>query len=111
MPVIGFLHGASPTPCAHDCLIPPRTAEAGYVEGQNVTIDYRWAEGHFDRLPALAADVVRRQVAVIFAGSLPAALAAKVATTDNSDCFHRRGDPVKDGLVASLNRPGSNVTG
>jgi putative ABC transport system substrate-binding protein len=94
MPVIGFLHGASADSYApmiasfHQGL-----AKAGYVEGQNVTIDYRWAEGHYDRLPALAADVVRRQVSVIFAGSLPAALAAKVATRTIPIAFTAGGDP------------------
>jgi ABC-type uncharacterized transport system substrate-binding protein len=112
MPVVGFLHGAS-----RDSYAPMITAfhqglaKGGYVEGQNVTIDYRWAEGHYDRLPALAADVVRRQVSVIFAGSLPAAIAAKAATRIIPIAFTAGGDPVKDGLVTSLNRPGGNVTG
>ena len=112
MPIIGFLGSTSP-----DGQVAPFVAaflqglsEIGYVEGQNVTIEWRWAESHYDRLPALAADLVGHKVDVIVTGTTPAALAAKGATSAIPIVFNVS-DPVGQGLVASLARPGGNLTG
>ena len=113
LPVIGFLHSATASAYA------PMTAafrkslnEAGYVEGQNVLIEYRWADGQFDRLPALATDLVNQQVSVIFAGGgSDPSLAAKAATSKIPIVFANGTDPVEAELVGSLDHPGANITG
>jgi putative ABC transport system substrate-binding protein len=111
MPVIGFLAtGSSATEWAVAAL-QHGLSDTGYVEGQNLAIEYRWAEGHYDRLPALAADLVGRKVDLIVTAGTPPALAAKGATSTISIVFGSVGDPVAAGLVTSLERPGGNLTG
>jgi len=112
LPVIGLIHSGSASQNIHTVAgFHDGLGETGYVAGQNITIEYRWADGQFDRLPALAADLVGRGVAALAAFAPPTALAAKSATATIPIVFFVGGDPVKLGLVASYSRPGGNITG
>src|SRR5579864_3915910 len=113
MPIIGWVGAGSPSPfAARLATLRQGLADTGYVEGQNVVIEYRWAEGHYDRFPALVADLVGRKVDLIMTqGAAVGALEAKRATSTTPIVFISGGDPVAEGLVASLAHPGGNLTG
>src|SRR5262249_22661297 len=113
MPVIGLLNSASAAPWeAYVAGFRAGLKEAGFVDGQNVSIDFRWAEGHYDKLPGMAADLVRRKVAVLVAtGGTPSVVAAKGATSTIPIVFTTGTDPIRAGFVTSISRPGGNVTG
>jgi putative ABC transport system substrate-binding protein len=112
IPVVGFMNGGTSEGYAGPAdAFRAGLADAGYIEGRNITVEYRWANGRYDRLPAFAADLVRRQVSVIVATTTPGALAAKMATTFIPIVFETAGDPITLGLVTSMNRPGGNITG
>ena len=118
MPIIGWVSSTQSGAAATDREQQRRARafhqglrETGYVDGQNVTVEYRGADGQYDRLPGLVRDLVQRQVTIIVAGGIPAALAAKATTTTIPLVFYVGGDPVELGLVGSLNRPGGNLTG
>jgi putative ABC transport system substrate-binding protein len=112
MPVVGFLYSASPGPFASEVNAFRRGLnETGFIEGRNVAVEYRWAEGYYDRLPGLAAELVRLPVAVLAASGITAARAAKASTVTIPIVFSTGGDPVKLGLVTSLNKPDGNLTG
>jgi putative tryptophan/tyrosine transport system substrate-binding protein len=112
IPVIGFLNSGSPGPATDQInAFQQGLKEHGYIVGQNVSLDFRWAEGRFELLPEMAAELVNRKVSVIFAGGPPAAVAAKSATSSIPVVFTSGDDPVQSGLVGSLSRPGGNVTG
>src|SRR5499427_10738712 len=113
LPVIGFLNSASPQPFANYVSgFRVGLKQTGYIDGQNVTIEFRWAEGHYDRLPEMAADLVRRNVAVLVStGGPPSVTAAKAATATIPIVFTTGIDPIRAGIVSSLSRPGGNITG
>ena len=111
VPVVGVLSSTSSSDRADAPLLSQELKAAGYIDGQNVAIEYRWADGEFNKLPAMALDLVRRKVAVIYTSNAPATFAAKAATTTIPIVFAIGGDPVEQGIVASMNRPEANVTG
>jgi len=112
VPVIGFLHGASPEAVVRQLAgFREGLRETGYIEEQNVKIEYRWAQDHYNRLPGMASDLILHKVVAIVAGDVNAAHAAKAATSNIPIIFSMSGDPVSEGLVTSLNQPGGNLTG
>jgi putative tryptophan/tyrosine transport system substrate-binding protein len=111
VPVVGYLSITSAATATYFVGFRDGLKDAGYVEGQNLAIEYRWAEGQYDRLPILAAELVRRPVAVIVAGGIPAVFAVKAATSTIPVVFNAAGDLVRLGIVSSFNRPGGNITG